>query len=190
MNDDRLFHGLSADLETMGTGPDAAIVAIGAVEFWLSRDGSQTLGREFYRTVDLASSMRSGGTVDASTIIWWAQQSETARAEFAKATGDLWGALVDFADFYQDISGNVPKVRVWGNGADFDNVILAGAYRRYGEDVPWQPTGKPPLNGCLRTLRALFPDAPKTTPEIPHHALHDAQAQALDIMTLIGRATG
>lgn len=43
-------------LETMDTAPTAAIIAIGAVEF-----DEHTLGREFYRVVDLQSSMDAGG---------------------------------------------------------------------------------------------------------------------------------
>ena len=40
------------DLETMGTQPDAAIVAIGAVEFDLE---AAQLGRRFYQPVTLDS---------------------------------------------------------------------------------------------------------------------------------------
>ena len=53
------------DLETMGTKPDAAITAIGAVAFDLK---SKTLGKEFYVVVDLASSMAAGGTVGGIRI--------------------------------------------------------------------------------------------------------------------------
>ena len=61
------------DLETMGTGTQAAIVAIGAVEFDLEKG---ILGEEFYRTVDLSSSISCGGIIDADTVLWWMQQSE------------------------------------------------------------------------------------------------------------------
>ncbi|MFA5379904.1 MAG: 3'-5' exoribonuclease, partial [Dehalococcoidia bacterium] len=44
---------VSLDLETMGNGPDAAIIAIGAVEFSLE---TGLLGQEFYEVVDLESS--------------------------------------------------------------------------------------------------------------------------------------
>jgi DNA polymerase III epsilon subunit-like protein len=40
------------DLETMGNGPRAAIVAIGAVEF---DPDTGTVGERFYRAVDLAT---------------------------------------------------------------------------------------------------------------------------------------
>ena len=82
------------DLETMGTGPDAAIIAIAAVEF--DRETGK-LGREFYEVVDLASAMAAGSTVEASTILWWMQQSDEARGEFRRAGIEIREALIRFA---------------------------------------------------------------------------------------------
>jgi exodeoxyribonuclease VIII len=62
------MNNVMVDLETMGNGPAAAIVAIGAVEF--DPDTGQ-LGREFYREVDLEDSAFRGGVIDASTVLWW-----------------------------------------------------------------------------------------------------------------------
>ena len=42
------------DLETMGTGPDAAIVAIGAIAFDVH---TRTIGPSFYIPVELRSSV-------------------------------------------------------------------------------------------------------------------------------------
>jgi len=44
------------DLETMGNGSSAAIIAIGAVEFDMVEG---TLGNEFYSVVDLDSSVQA-----------------------------------------------------------------------------------------------------------------------------------
>ena len=82
------------DLETMGTGSDASIIAIGSVE--LNRETGH-LGREFYEVVDLASAMAAGGTVDASTILWGMQQSDEARGEFRRAGIEIREALIRFA---------------------------------------------------------------------------------------------
>lgn len=64
------------DLETMGNGPDAAIVAVGAIEFDAT---AGTLGRTFYRGVNLETSVRGGGKIDASTVMWWLRQNDEAR---------------------------------------------------------------------------------------------------------------
>lgn len=75
------------DLETMGQGPDAAIVAIGAVSFDLE---AGKLGSEFYTVVDLTSSVEAGGKMDPSTVLWWLQQSEQARSELKRAGRCAW----------------------------------------------------------------------------------------------------
>lgn len=49
-----MTHHIMLDLETMGKGPEAAIVSIGAVEVLVDEG---TLGREFYAPVDLQSAM-------------------------------------------------------------------------------------------------------------------------------------
>lgn len=63
------------DLETMGNGSQAAIIAIGAVAFDLSG-----IKDRFYTQVSLESSVRAGLIADPSTIMWWMQKSDEARA--------------------------------------------------------------------------------------------------------------
>jgi len=136
------------DLETMGTGPDAAIIAIGAVE--LNRETGQ-LGREFYEVVDLESAMRAGGTVEASTILWWMQQSDEARGEFRRAGKPVAQVLQSFTDWIRRGEGDF---NIWGNGSDFDNVTLRSAYIRLGLQAPWSHR----QNRCFRTVRNEYPE--------------------------------
>lgn len=163
------------DLETMGTGPDAAIIAIGAVEFDLK---TMTLGREFYQVIDLASSMAAGGTVTASTIMWWMQQSDEARGEFKKDGIEIRDALLWFKAWLQ----SYPFDGLWGNGVDFDNVILRTAYERSSFIPPWSRKN----NRCFRTVRALSPPVDTSTWEsVKHNALSDAKWQARYLMEVL-----
>lgn len=76
------FPEVMLDLETMGNGPDAAIVAIGAVAFSLER--AEISPSVFYRLVTLESAVRQGGSIEPSTVIWWLQQSDEAREEITR----------------------------------------------------------------------------------------------------------
>ena len=165
------------DLETMGQGANAAIIAIGAVEFD-PRGG--TLGREFYTVVDLKSSVAAGGVIDTSTVLWWMRQSDAARREFERPGQKIDAALPAFTRFIQD-----KHVRIWGNGASFDNVILNSAYRRFGIDAPWKFWN----DRCYRTIKNLFPNVPMPTNKTAHNALEDAKTQALHLIA-IGQHTG
>lgn len=159
------------DLETMGQSPDAAIVAIGAVEF--NRETCE-LGQEFYTTVELESSVRAGGVIDPSTVMWWLSQSADARAALTSGVGvQLPVALASFSGWLR-MRDDLSKVRIWGNGADFDNVILANAYRRLALPAPWKFWN----SRCYRTWKSENRHVPMERSGVHHNALDDAISQA------------
>lgn len=156
------------DLETMGTGTSAAIVAIGAVMFNVEAPESTDIS--FYSRVDLASSMSSGGTVDALTVQWWLQQSEDNRREvYAPGGQDLRGALVDFADFFKSAE------EIWAGPAIFDVPILEHGFRICGFKTPWDFRQV----RCWSTVRKLL-RLPKEVNPAAHNALADARCAVGD----------
>lgn len=164
------------DLETMGNGPDAAIVAIGAVEF---DPANRVLGRTFYCNIDLESAVENGGVMDASTVQWWLRQDEAARRGLFDGTRTIHDALTEFSAWMACIDSE--DVQVWGNGATFDNVILTQAYKRAGLWRPWSYKG----DRCYRTLKALHPEKTFTRTGTHHNALDDAISQAAHAITLL-----
>lgn len=171
------------DLETLGTGPDAAIVAIGAVAF---DPRSYTLGDTFYRVIDLESALRWSGTVDGSTLKWWLSQPDAARRELARDDAtDFPDTLEGFSTWCSTLCPR-DDLRVWGNGAGFDNTILRQSYLRvFGvldePSLPWIHWN----DRCYRTVKAFYPHIPKPAPAIKHHALEDARAQAQHLLAML-----
>ncbi|EPX8389041.1 3'-5' exoribonuclease domain-containing protein [Escherichia coli] len=169
----RLWHHLMIDLETMGKNPDAPIASIGAV-FFDPQTGEQ--GPEFSKIIDMGT---CGGTVDISTIEWWLQRSGEARAAILADRIPLDDALLQLREFIDENSGEF-FVQVWGNGANFDNVILRRSYERQEIPCPWRYTN----DRDVRTMVALglvmdFDARNVTTFEGErHNALHDARYQA------------
>lgn len=161
---------LMTDVETMGKNPNAPIVAIGAVLF---DPVALELGETFYVQVSLEDAVRNGGVMDASTVLWWLQQDEAARAAVGVGRECIAAALVALSDFIGRFAA-VSPVHVWGNGATFDNVILASAYQRCSLRQPWGYT----RDRCFRTLKNLCPVDDIEFEGVPHHALHDAVHQA------------
>ena len=165
------------DLETMGNGPNAAIIAIGAVAF---SPETQALGAEFYLHVDLESSVQAGGVMDPSTVLWWLKQSGEARAAFEGKGESLVSSLMTFSAWVRTL-GEVGEIKMWGNGAAFDNVILSTAYRYTGLLQPW-----PFWNDrCYRTVKALHPGVKAEKVGVAHNALDDAKSQALHLMKIL-----
>jgi hypothetical protein len=168
------FKHVMVDLETMDSKCTAAITAIGAVAFDLSSGTLET--NEFYVKVDLQSSMDAECTVSGDTINWWLVQNEAARKEMAKKGVPLIDALVEFENWLADAK----NTKVWGNGASFDNAILAHAYAKVRIELPWKFWN----DRCYRTVKGLNPNVPLVASGVAHNALDDARQQALHLIEI------
>jgi len=158
------------DLETMSTEPNAAIVAIGAVVVNFEKNG---LREEFYRRISLESSVLSGGIIDPDTVIWWLKQSRLARREIYSASATIEKSCTSFLEFVER-NGGAGTVKVWGDGASFDNVILSSTFQRLRLPVPWKYWN----DRCYRTVKNMYPDIKSHNSGTEHNALDDAKAQA------------
>ncbi|HIB5907169.1 TPA: 3'-5' exoribonuclease domain-containing protein [Escherichia coli] len=169
----RLWHHLMIDLETMGKNPDAPIASIGAV-FFDPQTGE--LGPEFSKIIDMDT---CGGTVDISTIEWWLQRSGEARAAILADRIPLDDALLQLREFIDENSGEF-FVQVWGNGANFDNVILRRSYERQEIPCPWRYTNDRDVRTIVALGLVMDFDARSviTFEGERHNALHDARYQA------------
>jgi len=177
MNTDTKNTDIMLDLETMSTRPDAAIVAIGAVAF-----GEDGIGARFYVPVSLETSVARGGVIDAGTVLWWMRQSDEARDLFRGSSCDILEALERFATFINDYTLGSKDVCVWGNGVDFDNVILASAYVRAGLKMPWRYHH----NRCYRTIKGSYPTITADPfVGVKHNALADADNQAQHMLKIL-----
>lgn len=159
------------DLETLGQKPGSVIVAIGAVKF-----SSGEITSSFYERVDPESCISLGLHMDASTVMWWLKQESAARVEITKPGKHLSPVLLDFADWLGD-----KDAEIWGNGAAFDNVLLADAYDRAQIQRPWKFWN----DRCYRTVKSLRPDVTMQRDGTHHNALDDAKSQALHLMALL-----
>ncbi len=164
------MNNIMLDIETMGTNPSSAILAIGAVKF--DRYG---IGDDFIETVDLQSSMDEGLTLDASTVMWWMNQSRDARSKLFGDSVSLKYALKSFSKWVGE------KVVMWGNGVGFDNTILGNAYDITNIDRPWKFWN----DRCYRTIKSLYPNVYMDRVGVYHYAVDDAKTQALHLLKII-----
>jgi exodeoxyribonuclease VIII len=173
------------DLETMGVRPDAAIVSIGAVHFKpvfgeaLAKD-IQILD-EFHVAVSLKSCTDLGLTTDQSTVNWWAKQSSEARSSWQRDDAmPLLEALTSLSQWAL-FGVSDRDVCPWGNGADFDLVLLKSAYSKLNADPPWRYYNQK----CYRTMRTVFPVAEIPRQGTYHNALDDALHQTRTLQQII-----
>ncbi|HCO8302788.1 TPA: 3'-5' exoribonuclease, partial [Escherichia coli] len=169
----RVRHHLMIDLETMGKNPDAPIISLGAI-FFDPQTGE--MGPEFSKTIDLDT---AGGVIDRDVIKWWLKQSREAQSAILTDEIPLDDALLQLREFIDENSCGF-YVRVWGNGANFDNVILRRSYERQGIPCPWRYCNDRDVRTIVELGNSIGFDARMDIPfeGERHNALDDARYQA------------
>jgi exodeoxyribonuclease VIII len=184
------------DLETLGTGRDAAIISLGALRF--NREANDLAGaRPFYLVTKMSGDI---GTIDPATVLWWMQQEQAARdAIFATDAQnaaiplkDLISHFSRWLDLNDDTVGG-KLFTLWSNGPTFDEMIIRDAADRKGSRLPVSYRS----SRCCRTYydlaerlwgaegaRQRLKDAvlrrlpSNQLAEVKLHALHDCYLQA------------
>lgn len=174
------------DLETLGTAPGSIILSIGAIGF----DNAGLIGDTFYTVINYTSSKLAGLTEDQATLDWWKRQSPEAQKVLDQAESKQDSVLIQdaFRNFNRFLASHgftgkgSQSIGLWGDGADFDNVLLVAAYKQCQIPTTW----KFRQHRCYRTLKHLAPHV-----EIDrgtgtrHNAAADATAQALHLIKII-----
>lgn len=133
-----MMNDIMVDLETMDNVASAAIVSIGAVQCNLI---TGELGSEYYRVIDLESQEHLDTTISTDTLYWWMAQSDGARhALLIEGKIGLADMCKSFNNWCTSLHNDLNRIsseqlRLWGNGASFDNAILRFAYRQVGQHL-------------------------------------------------------
>lgn len=179
------MQNIMVDLETLGTRAGCSILSIGAVAF-----DHHGLGEEFYQVVHRPSCTDLGLYEDDDTLNWWTKQSPEARKVLEDSVDparclDLPQALSGFNTFVAANGGF--KAKMWGNGADFDNVILVAAFAASKMKQKWGLYN----NRCYRTAKSIRPDLKiRRMSGVHHNALDDAKNQAMHLIEIINGPLG
>jgi len=172
------------DIETLDTEPTAAIWQIGAVAYMEGKPY-----QAFDALIGFGSNKEWERTASESTERWWEGQlvsgPQRLVRNFYKAKDSLAvlpHVLATYRNFIAQTESDwaCANTLVWGNGSDFDNVILAHAFKQCGIEVPWKYTH----SRCLRTLRSLYPYCKAEFVGVKHDAFWDAQHE-MDELQLI-----
>lgn len=164
------------DLETFGRRPGCPVLTIGAVEF-----SPAGLGEEFYIGLDDKDQEAAGLAPDPETVAWWDGQSSAAKEAINLRTKTETGAALREFLAWAWALGPKKELRIWGNGADFDQPILAAVLDKFQVAQPWEFWN----SRCYRTLKSMRSDIKFVKPLTPHHALEDAKAQAKHAVALL-----
>lgn len=170
---------LMIDIETLGTGGRAPIIAFGAVLLSDKPDNDT-----FYCAI--RPSLSPPYEPDFDTLAWWTQQSEEARKVF-RATDAITplGFCVKFLAWWNEQGlGDGRSVKVWAKPPRFDIAIVEHMLRAEGYSPPWKH------QNVLDMRTIIFLADPegnlKPPPNEGHHnALADAMWQAQYLQRLL-----
>lgn len=177
------MHHLVLDLETLSLKTDARVLSIGAVGL----DGQFQIVSHFYAPLKIEWLLNPEYSVDANTFNWWMQQSSEARAALDIENGLTPSDAVDRFNWWIKANGDPSTMNVWGNGPEFDVVILKHLFQRNHTDWPFIYNRVQ----SIRTIRLLDDvlglDAIWEKARVEHHALYDAEAEALFLQDVMKR---
>lgn len=161
------------DIETMAQGPNAAILSIAGVRFDL--ETGQT-GAWMHEPVSLASSQEYGLEIDASTVLFWLDQSKEAQRGWRVEHPKLLPSALNVLTHLVNVEGGTSWV--WANSPSFDCVILANAYKVTKQQKPWSFRAERDVRTLIQLGRDVGFDA-KAAPRtgVAHDALADCHEQ-------------
>jgi hypothetical protein len=122
---------IMVDIETLGTGVNAPILQLAAVDFDIY---SGNILRKFNMFVDICTI--SHFVPDTKTVKWWLKTNSQLLAEIInnENIADSEKVLSLFAVWSNPFDNK--NVYLWGNGENFDNVIIRQAYINSGLIYP------------------------------------------------------
>jgi DNA polymerase III epsilon subunit-like protein len=162
------------DNETLSVNVDGVILSIGACKF----NATEIANDGFYRAITIQSNLDEHRTILPSTLRWWLDQSDKAKAVLDDPNAIPLGQALD--ELREWIGPQWKNKLVYGNGADFDISMLKHAYG--SQPTPWEFFNV----RCFRTLKssAKAKLVPKPANAGAHNALWDAVAQAQHLQAI------
>lgn len=168
------YPDLMIDIEGLGKSEGSIICQIAAIPFNILTGGVSS--SVFDVNIDILKSYNLGFTMDASTVLWWLNQSKEAQDSvfnYTEYNQEGWHPYKTLERLTCFVEGNcTPDVNVWQH-TNYDAKLLGAAYtitkaKPFFNYRSWKD---------IRTLVALTDDFDVDFEGIPHNALDDCKYQ-------------
>ena len=191
----------NVDVETSALTPwDGYLLTVGIQPVHYTPGLGAAMGEErFYVRIDRNDELAASGWWDGQgtdTFRWWCDQSAEAQDEAWRDGGlvrhEPETAALMLVEFVNGVEAD-PKERIFvANPVAFDKMWVDELFASTGITNPFHYQSL-----CLRSMKfGLREKSPwggtrdNHEPKVPHHAFHDAHAQALDLLTMIAERDG
>lgn len=173
------------DIETLDKAPTAVVGSVSIVLFnlYVPQEEVDLAAQASTFNLDITEQHAMGRTISADTVQWWLEQPEEAQRAAFKVTDDKknFEKLV----VLHTILGSGKIKRIWGNGANFDNVILYSLFETY----KYSTKGFYKRDCCYRTIKNIFTENHLVFPDhyLKHSSLDDALYQVQNLQHLMSK---
>lgn len=163
--------GVMIDIETLDTTQTAVVLSIAAVAFELTPEGPH-FDESGLWLLSLNEQLAAGRTISESTLQFWRDQSDDARAHWRDGIPQKVDLVLDKLSSY--ITSRDVK-NIWANGITFDIGIVESLYREQGIKLPWRYSAA----RDSRTLTRVMPRM-RVKAELAEGTLHDPVSDCLN----------
>lgn len=171
-------HHAMVDIETLATDPNAVVVSIGVAIYDPADDVRMKPVATGHYVINPTEQIIKGRSIDPKAVKFWSEQSAKAIESITVPGDDGVFSAGEALETIRSLFDSFNVVGVWGNGSDFDNVIVNNLCRTLGipEVIHYRKSR------CYRTLRAMFgnlidDDGQQDRAAVHHNALQDALYQ-------------
>lgn len=188
------YMDIAVDIETLSCRSDAAIISLAAVPFNKSADKLEQVyvdGKYYYEVVNATTCAMAGMHFDLATVEFWKSQPDEAKQDFyTDHAVSIRESLEGFVDYLEQLKqGRDVELRIWCQGAHFDEPILHNAIRNVlGIQPPWDYRGvRDARTYILEAVAERHPEEDDPYSLLPkldgvkHNALWDARQLAVNV---------
>lgn len=178
--------GVMIDIETLATSSRSLVTQVALVP-WRLEDPEDREGRAMnilwdHLPIQPQLSLIPPRDISASTLNFWINQSDEARAQLSESMGEDFSELPALLRHvvrgfnWMTENGTVPY-EIWARGPQFDIANLESLMKECGIEVPWRYDSVRDLRTLMAAAGISTDDVAKPTGWIPHQAVWDCHYQ-------------
>jgi len=167
------------DLETLGTGSNAAIVQLAAAHFDMATGAVGDV-------ISVYVQPPASAAIDVSTVLWWLEQSSAARDGLVEGVRNGLPEI-EALRLLSQLYRRKDVRRIWCQGLNFDLPLIADAYARHSLGNPLAYWKGRDTRTAYELAGYDYRSEPLLDGEVHHDALTDVKRQIRALRSALGQ---
>lgn len=173
---------LMLDVESLDVGPRSVITQVALFALDLEEDEMLDTHVHSYIPIQPQLDLMHPRSISASTLWWWMQQPDEARAAFEFSTSEDFNDLPVLMNHFNVQFENITRGRtysLWARGPQFDVVNVESLLKDCGLKAPWKYDKVEDLRTIMKEAGLSSKDVDQPQGFIAHNAAWDCKFQLI-----------